>query len=108
MERHKEGRSTVSRLRIQRVEEFPGAPEPGILYAVGEGAKLWFAGFLCPCGCGDFLKLSLLEESRSYWSLVIPRKGGPTLWPSVLREVGCMSHFNVHRGRILWWGEEDR
>jgi Family of unknown function (DUF6527) len=108
VDRSQNGRKTAaSRLRVQRVEEFPDVPAPGVLYAVGEGPHIWFAGMLCPCGCGDFLKLSLLEESRSFWTLVIHRNGSATLWPSVVREVGCKSHFNLRRGRIEWWVSND-
>jgi hypothetical protein len=96
----------LGRLRTRRVEEMPDDCEAGVLYVVGEGPHLWFIGMLCPCGCGDVLKLSLMEESRSYWTLVLHRDRSITLWPSVAREVGCKSHFNIRRGKVIYWMDE--
>jgi hypothetical protein len=99
-------KATADRLHARRVEEIPDDPEPGFLYIVGEGLHIWFVGMVCPCGCGDVLKLSLMEESRSCWTLVIHRDRTVTLWPSIAREVGCRSHFNIRRSKVIYWMDE--
>jgi hypothetical protein len=95
--------SALRRLRARRVEETPDALDAGVLYIVGEGRHLWFVSMLCPCGCGDALKLSLMQESRSYWTVVVHSDRTVTLWPSVAREVGCRSHFNIRRSKVIYW-----
>ena len=99
--------SAIERVRSRRVEELPDALEAGILYIVGEGPHLWLVAMICPCGCRDIIKLSLLPESQSYWSLIVHRDRKVTLWPSVARLVGCRSHFSIRKSRIVNWIEED-
>jgi hypothetical protein len=92
----------LARLSSQRVEELPDDLEAGVLYLVGEGSHLWFVGMRCPCGCGDNLTVSLVEDSGSFWSISIHRDRTVSIYPSVRRTLGCGSHFNIKRGRVIW------
>jgi hypothetical protein len=88
--------------RAVPVGEVPDQPEPRTVYVVGEGGHLWFAAFLCPCGCGEVVQASLLERSRPHWRLTEDWDGVASLQPSVWRTRGCRSHFWLRRGRIRW------
>lgn len=58
--------------------------------------------FRCPCGCGEMISLSLQKEHNPSWKLRTDALNHPTLWPSIWRNKGCMSHFWVKNGRIHW------
>lgn len=58
--------------------------------------------FRCPCGCGDVITLSMQTMHRPHWRLSQTSSGHPTLYPSVWRDKGCMSHFWLKDGRIYW------
>ena len=80
----------------------PDQVESGVLYLVGEGPHLWFAAFLCPCGCGEAIQLSLSPDSRPRWGVEEHSDGTVSLSPSVWRVRGCRSHFFLRRGHIAW------
>lgn len=96
------------KLRSCRVQEAPDVLDDGVLYIVGEGLHLWYAAMLCPCSCGDILNLSLMPDSRSHWILRYHRNKTVTLWPSIARSVGCKSHFNIRRSRVVYWSDDTR
>ena len=73
------------------------------IYIVGENGYQWQAAFKCPCGCGDLIQLSLLEDHTPSWKIIINKKGTITISPSIERTIGCRSHFNLKKGRIIWW-----
>jgi hypothetical protein len=89
-------------IRGIRVEEFPDKLGRATLYLAGEGANLWAAAMICPCGCGDVIELNLLKEARPFWRVQEDADGTITLHPSVWRQKGCRSHFILRRGRIVW------
>jgi uncharacterized protein DUF6527 len=89
-------------LRTVFVEELPDDLESKSVYLVGEGAYLWIAAMLCPCGCGDTLHMSLLSDGRPKWELIRHGDGTISLRPSVWRTKGCRSHFFLRRGMIVW------
>jgi hypothetical protein len=82
------------------VQEFPDRLAAKCLYIAGESGHLWFVAMVCPCGCGEILKMSLLADARPRWTLNIDRTGLASLSPSIWRQVGCRSHFFLIRGRI--------
>ena len=84
------------------VEKFPEELEPGRLYLIGDNSIPWFAGLICPCGCGAFIRLSLLKDDRPRWRVKRHFTGTVTLDPSIRRKSGCRSHFFVRRGRVVW------
>ncbi len=91
------------RWRAIAIDEVPDSFQHQCLYLIGEGAP-WAAACLCPCGCGEVINLSLLEEDSPSWKLSFDRDGLPTLSPSIWRTKGCRSHFFLRRGRVVWCG----
>lgn len=71
------------------------------VYLVGEGEP-WQAAFLCPCGCGARIQLSLVRDDQPRWDFTAHSDRKITLHPSVWRKSGCQSHFFLREGRILW------
>lgn len=55
--------------------------------------------FNCPCGCGEAVWVNLRRGAGPAWSLRVDNRGQVSLWPSVVRNSGCMSHFVLHSGR---------
>jgi hypothetical protein len=74
----------------------------GALYCTVSADKPKWSLFSCPCGCGDIVTLSLQSAHRPYWKLTKMDSGRPTLYPSVWRDKGCLSHFWVKDGRVFW------
>jgi hypothetical protein len=55
----------------------------------------------CPDGCGEVLSINLDRRSGPAWRLYKKHKVW-SLFPSIDRATGCLSHFILWRGRILW------
>src|SRR5947207_15952273 len=68
--------------------------EIGTMVVVGVDVAQW-CEFLCPCGCGEVVRLNLLRSRGPAWRLALNAAGLPTLRPSVIRRSGCRSHFLV-------------
>ena len=98
------GRPTA--LRTVRESDVPEQLATGVLYLVGEAEHLWFAAFLCPCGCGESIQLSLLTDSRPRWQVEEHDNGTVTVKPSVWRTKGCKSHFYLQRSLVVWVPDE--
>lgn len=58
--------------------------------------------FLCPCGCRNVITLSLQSSHKPHWQLTLTSNNRPTLYPSIWRDKGCLSHFWLRDGRIFW------
>lgn len=71
-------------------------------YFVASSNKPKWTLFKCPCGCGDVITLSMQPMHRPSWRLQETTSRRPTLYPSVWRDKGCMSHFWLKDGRIFW------
>ena len=84
-----------------RCEELPEAPRSRRIYLVGDDEP-WSAGFLCPCGCGALIQLSLVSRDRPSWRATIGAGSVISLHPSVWRQRGCRSHFFIREGRVAW------
>jgi hypothetical protein len=84
-------------------EELPDKVRKYTLYVIGEGSP-WLAALQCPCGCGDFIQLTLLESESPRWSVRHEKDGTATLSPSICRSLGCRSHFFLKKGVIFWCG----
>jgi hypothetical protein len=94
----------VTFAKIQVVE----APPTNDLIHAGEffrvvrnGQDKW-ALFLCPCGCSQVITLSLQRVHKPRWGVTAGEEGRPSLWPSIWRDVGCLSHFWIDHGRVYW------
>lgn len=71
-------------------------------YFVATSNKPKWTLFKCPCGCGDVITLSMQPAHRPSWRLQETSSRRPTLYPSVWRDKGCMSHFWLKDGRVFW------
>ena len=98
-------RRKPERYQVVHCGDIPDDAAPGTIYLLGEGAYLWFAAFLCPCGCKELVQLSLLEDSRPRWRIEEHADGTASLHPSIWRQRGCRSHFFLKQGRIVWASE---
>jgi hypothetical protein len=61
---------------------------------------------LCPSGCGEEVILNLDPRVGPAWRFY-KKRGKITLYPSVIRESGCYSHFIVWYEKIYWCDYED-
>lgn len=75
---------------------FPEKLEPGIVYCCKEYSH---SVHLCPCGCGDIVNIPFKEEheKESFWGLK-----GSTFTPSILKKFGCLSHYQIINGVVVW------
>jgi hypothetical protein len=87
---------------FEEVSDWPQSPQPEVLYVgipAGEAAPV-AAMLLCPCGCGDIVRISLREQDDPHWYFSADEAGRPTLVPSIWRGSGCESHFTLTGGRL--------
>jgi hypothetical protein len=89
-------------LVAERVEDLPDDIQSGRVYLVGDEGTPWSAALVCPCGCKEVIRLSLIPDDSPRWRATIHDDGAVTLKPSVWRIKGCRSHFNLNQGRVLW------
>ena len=76
------------------------AAEPGNAATVKRG-RMRSIVIACPDGCGDHITVNLDDQAGPAWRLY-QRPQGLTLFPSVRRDSGCLSHFVVWHNTILW------
>lgn len=76
--------------------------QPGTLIVVRDGNIDKWICFLCPCGCGEKIQLSMNKARRPQWSAETDWFRRSTLKPSVRQTAGCRSHFWVKQGRVEW------
>jgi hypothetical protein len=90
------------RLTVVRIHEMPARPSQRYLYIVGDRGEDWYAGMVCPCGCGALIELNLVPPGRPCWRVNERLDGRLSMSPSVWRQEGCRSHFWIRGGRIVW------
>jgi len=74
------------------VDQFPDKIEPNIVYVCDNDKAI---SLICPCGCGDLLKLAMRLNEDHHPSWVVK---GNSMSPSINRQVGCRSHFTISNG----------
>jgi len=87
---------------IESSEEVPDVPRFRRVYLIGETDMPWSAAFLCPCGCGELVQLSLLPDDKPSWIASGATGGLASLHPSIWRIRGCRSHFFIKEGKVIW------
>lgn len=87
--------------------EPPDRPKP-LLYVVGDRGNFWCAVLVCPCGCGDTIRLSLVKNDHPAWRLTVDADDRPSLSPSIDRTVRCRSHFFLRGGAVIWAERHNR
>lgn len=75
---------------------------PGVMTVVGSPALKKWAYLRCPCGCADVIMLPLSRKRRPRWDVSMDLIGRPTVRPSIRQTSGCMSHFWLRKGRVIW------
>jgi hypothetical protein len=88
------------RIGYKYIEDLPEHLEYNLIYIVGEKNYSWMVALKCPCGCRAIVQLNLLKGVFPSWRLSFKR-GLITIKPSILRIVGCRSHFIITKGRII-------
>lgn len=86
-------------------EDPPEILKEGVVYLIGDDGVPWSAAFVCPCGCKERISLSLIPRDRPSWRATVG-KNGITLYPSIWRKKGCLSHFFIRGGQVLWAKED--
>ncbi|MBR09449.1 MAG: hypothetical protein CMP48_17410 [Rickettsiales bacterium] len=89
------------RLRIKKGNDVPKKVKRNTIHLVGKEDP-WLMVFLCPCGCGDELRLNMMEEEYPCWSLKIEGKL-IDVFPSINRVRGCKSHFWIKKSKVKWY-----
>lgn len=80
----------------------PESIQDGVMIIVGGENWAKWAYFICPCGCGDVLSLSLMKSIKPNWKLRVDDNNLPTVYPSVWKDDGCKSHFWIRKGKVIW------
>lgn len=94
----------VTPFRIENCRDVPVREHlsPDIVAVVGDPHAPKWANFLCPCGCGAPLLLSLNPQRRPRWTVTQTWSARPTIKPSIRRPDGCRSHFWIRAGKVDW------
>ena len=61
----------------------------------------------CPCGCDDEIPINLDQRAGQAWRIYRNRDEQLTLFPSVWRDTGCLSHFIIRSSHILLLSEKE-
>ncbi|WP_371924397.1 DUF6527 family protein [Pseudomonas sp. DY-1] len=98
------------RYLLRTVDRHP-APEEltaGELVLVKSGGKEKWACFICPCGCGNRMQLSLNPKTRPSWRLSSDWLSRPTVFPSVRQLNACRGHYWIRNGDVEWCRDSGR
>ena len=79
---------------------------PGDSVLIIRGQPRWVL-LKCPCGCDDEIPLNLDLRAGKAWRIYGVSDEQLTLFPSVWRDTGCLSHFFIRSGHILLCGGEE-
>lgn len=95
---------------VQAVEKTPKNDEviDGQFIVVIHNERRYWTIFRCPCGCEEVISLAMQPPHQPRWSLNVNKENRPTLLPSIWRNTGCMSHFWVRNGAIIWCHDTGR
>ena len=86
---------------VQKTPNNANIEKQKFVSVIYKGAPHWSL-FRCPCGCDDVISLPMQPPHNPRWQLEKSASGLPTLFPSIWRNKGCMSHFWVKEGDIVW------
>jgi hypothetical protein len=81
-------------------------PNPGDAVVVDRGRPRVLI-LNCPCGCKEVFALNVDRSAGKAWRLYL-NQSRLTVYPSIWRDTGCLSHFIISRGTAyVFGGEED-
>lgn len=92
--------ATLKGVTGSRQEALGLVKKPGDLALIERGKPRSIV-IQCPDGCGDKLTINLDAHAGEAWRLYSERSG-ITLYPSVWRTSGCLSHFILWSNRFYW------
>lgn len=84
------------------VKDWPNSFSSKIVYLQGGNGNEWLAGFICPCGCREFIELVLVQGAYPSWRILKGKKMRITILPSISLSSGCKSHFFIINGKVIW------
>lgn len=77
--------------------------EPGDAVLIIRKNPRWLL-LKCPCKCDDVIPVNLDQRAGQAWRIYRGRYEQLSLFPSVWRDTGCLSHFIIWRGNIVLLG----
>lgn len=89
-------------LKIEMVSEFPSVIKKRTVFVVKDGDEADTLIFKCPCGCNADIYLNLLKDAKPQWDYYLTNREEITVYPSIWRTTGCMSHFFIQKGKVVW------
>jgi len=77
------------------------------LVLINKGNTFTWVRYICPCGCGELISLSLSSVISPYWSMAISQENIKrpkiTIRPSVyMRNTKCCSHYFITENKVIW------
>lgn len=90
----------IDKFFVKRINEdcFEDNIDPRFIYLIGD--PLYIGIFKCPCGCGEDTHINFIKDTDC-WDVVIDKNGFATITPSILRTIGCKSHFYIKHGLVI-------
>lgn len=87
--------------RVSALGEVPDNLRGDTIYLAGVGSRIKWVVFLCPCGRGHRVSLSLQTSHYPHWQLNL-RGARATLYPSIDVPNEWRCHYWIRSGRVLW------
>lgn len=90
--------------RLKHVARYPEPHQVkiGLILVVGDSLNQKWACFRCPGNCGEIISLSLNRQRSPNWSVLVDKKGYPSIKPSVRQLNACQCHFWITQGSTMW------
>jgi Family of unknown function (DUF6527) len=88
-------------LILERTPSNSAIGDRDFVFVIYETVPRW-ALFRCPCGCSEVISLPLAAPHNPRWAVYVDEDGFASLYPSVWRNTGCMSHFVIRSGCVFW------
>ncbi|WP_221445042.1 DUF6527 family protein [Pseudomonas fluvialis] len=98
------------RFTLRTVERHPAPNEISAdeLVLVKSGGQEKWACFICPCGCGNRMQLSLNPKVRPNWRVLSDWLNRPTIHPSIRQLNACWGHYWIRSGEVDWCADTGR
>jgi len=71
------------------------------IYIVGGKDYVKWLYLKCPDNCGENIILNLSQSKRPVWKISFDKLGRISIYPSIHKLDGCLSHFWINKGKII-------